>query len=83
MTVSRQVAIVEARTHLFTDWYDEFTCGNATVTAFGPLGGQLGGQPSKLTDSSVTGSPTAARDSALTRGFSSYKKRRRIKSGRR
>jgi len=63
---------------LFTDWYDEFTCGNATVTAFDPLRGQA----SKLTGKSVSGSSAPGRKDALTSGFPRYKMHRRIESGR-
>jgi hypothetical protein len=37
MTASHQVAFTASCSHLFTSCYDEFTCGNATVTASGSL----------------------------------------------
>jgi hypothetical protein len=33
MTASHRVALTASCSHLFTSSYDEFTCGNATVTA--------------------------------------------------
>jgi len=68
MTASRQVAFTASCSHLFTSCYDEFTCGNATVTATEAAGGEL----STVTANYLKKSPISAEIDDLTSGFLSY-----------
>lgn len=62
MTVTHQVAFDATCSHLFTEWYDEFTCCNDTVTASDLAVGPL----SRLTAKGVNRSLISALNSALT-----------------